>query len=32
VGCFLTGLSDKTYGVATQLPWGVDFGYIAIAK
>jgi phosphatidylglycerol---prolipoprotein diacylglyceryl transferase len=26
VGCFLTGLSDKTYGVATQLPWGVDFG------
>jgi phosphatidylglycerol---prolipoprotein diacylglyceryl transferase len=26
VGCFLTGLSDKTYGVATKLPWGVDFG------
>lgn len=26
VGCFLTGLSDKTYGVATTLPWGVDFG------
>jgi phosphatidylglycerol---prolipoprotein diacylglyceryl transferase len=26
VGCFLTGLSDKTYGVATRLPWGVDFG------
>jgi phosphatidylglycerol---prolipoprotein diacylglyceryl transferase len=26
IGCFLTGLSDKTYGVATQFPWGVDFG------
>lgn len=26
VGCFLTGLSDRTYGVATSLPWGVDFG------
>ncbi|MEL6158774.1 MAG: prolipoprotein diacylglyceryl transferase family protein [Cyanobacteria bacterium J06623_5] len=26
VGCFLTGLSDRTYGVATALPWGVDFG------
>jgi prolipoprotein diacylglyceryltransferase len=26
VGCFLTGLSDRTYGVATTLPWGVDFG------
>lgn len=26
VGCFLTGLSDKTYGVATTLPWGIDFG------
>jgi phosphatidylglycerol---prolipoprotein diacylglyceryl transferase len=26
VGCFLTGLSDKTYGNATSLPWGVDFG------
>jgi prolipoprotein diacylglyceryltransferase len=26
VGCFLTGLSDQTYGVATRLPWGVDFG------
>ena len=26
IGCFLTGLDDRTYGVATQLPWGVDFG------
>ncbi len=26
VGCFLTGLSDKTYGTPTNLPWGVDFG------
>lgn len=26
IGCFLTGLSDHTYGVATTLPWGVDFG------
>jgi phosphatidylglycerol:prolipoprotein diacylglycerol transferase len=26
VGCFLTGLSDHTHGVATSLPWGVDFG------
>jgi phosphatidylglycerol---prolipoprotein diacylglyceryl transferase len=26
VGCFLTGLSDQTYGVPTSLPWGVDFG------
>jgi phosphatidylglycerol---prolipoprotein diacylglyceryl transferase len=26
VGCFLTGLTDNTYGVATGLPWGVDFG------
>ncbi len=26
VGCFLTGLSDLTYGIATSLPWGVDFG------
>lgn len=26
VGCFLTGLTDHTYGVATSLPWGVDFG------
>jgi len=26
IGCFLTGLSDKTYGTATRLPWGIDFG------
>jgi phosphatidylglycerol:prolipoprotein diacylglycerol transferase len=26
LGCFFTGLSDRTYGVATTLPWGIDFG------
>lgn len=26
VGCFLTGLADDTSGVATDLPWGIDFG------
>ncbi len=26
IGCFLTGLADNTHGVATSLPWGVDFG------
>jgi phosphatidylglycerol---prolipoprotein diacylglyceryl transferase len=26
VGCFLTGLDDHTAGVATSLPWGVNFG------
>ena len=26
LGCFLSGLADRTYGVATALPWGVDFG------
>lgn len=26
VGCFLTGLADGTFGNATSLPWGVDFG------
>jgi prolipoprotein diacylglyceryltransferase len=26
VGCFLTGLDDHTYGIPTNLPWGVDFG------
>jgi phosphatidylglycerol:prolipoprotein diacylglycerol transferase len=26
IGCFLTGLDDHTTGVATGLPWGVNFG------
>jgi phosphatidylglycerol:prolipoprotein diacylglycerol transferase len=26
IGCFLTGLEDRTYGVASSLPWAVDFG------
>jgi phosphatidylglycerol:prolipoprotein diacylglycerol transferase len=26
IGCFLTGLEDDTYGRATSLSWGVDFG------
>ncbi len=26
IGCFLTGLSDNTYGTGTSLAWGVDFG------
>lgn len=26
VGCFLTGLDDHTYGIATSWPTGVDFG------
>jgi phosphatidylglycerol:prolipoprotein diacylglycerol transferase len=26
IGCFLSGLPDGTYGTATSLPWGVDFG------
>jgi len=26
LGCFFTGLADKTYGVASSLPWAVDFG------
>lgn len=26
VGCFLTGLSDQTFGLPTRLPWGIDFG------
>lgn len=26
VGCFLTGPEDHTAGVATSLPWGVNFG------
>ena len=26
IGCFLGGLEDDTYGIATTLPWGIDFG------
>lgn len=26
IGCFVTGLDDQTHGVATGLPWGVDYG------
>lgn len=26
IGCFLTGLEDNTFGTATSLPWGIDFG------
>ena len=26
VGCFLTGLSDNTYGTPTSLPWAINFG------
>lgn len=26
IGCFLTGLEDNTYGIATAMPWGVNFG------
>lgn len=26
VGCFVSGLDDHTYGLATSLPWGVDLG------
>ncbi|MEO8028706.1 MAG: prolipoprotein diacylglyceryl transferase family protein [Bryobacteraceae bacterium] len=26
IGCFFAGLPDQTYGVATALPWGIDFG------
>jgi prolipoprotein diacylglyceryltransferase len=26
IGCFLSGLPDRTYGIATRLPWGIDFG------
>lgn len=26
IGCFLSGLTDHTYGNPTALPWGVDFG------
>lgn len=26
IGCFFAGLADDTYGKATSLPWGVNFG------
>lgn len=26
IGCFLSGIDDHTFGVATALPWGVNFG------
>lgn len=26
IGCFLAGLQDDTHGIATSLPWGVDWG------
>jgi phosphatidylglycerol:prolipoprotein diacylglycerol transferase len=26
IGCFLTGLSDSTYGTPTTLPWAINFG------
>lgn len=26
IGCFLMGLEDGTYGIASNLPWAVDFG------
>jgi phosphatidylglycerol---prolipoprotein diacylglyceryl transferase len=26
IGCFIAGLPDQTHGVATNLPWAVDFG------
>ncbi len=26
LGCFLAGLADGTFGVPTDLPWGIDFG------
>ena len=26
IGCFLTGLPDRTHGVASNLPWAWDFG------
>jgi phosphatidylglycerol:prolipoprotein diacylglycerol transferase len=25
-GCFLAGLEDGTYGIASRLPWTIDFG------
>jgi phosphatidylglycerol:prolipoprotein diacylglycerol transferase len=26
IGCYLAGMDDFTYGIATDLPWGHDFG------
>jgi phosphatidylglycerol---prolipoprotein diacylglyceryl transferase len=26
IGCFLTGIDDHTTGIATMLPWGLDYG------
>ena len=26
IGCFLTGVTDSTCGVASSFPWGIDFG------
>jgi len=26
IGCFLTGLSDNTYGSESNLPWAINFG------
>ncbi|MDA9982820.1 prolipoprotein diacylglyceryl transferase [Gammaproteobacteria bacterium] len=26
VGCYQSGMTDYTYGITTDLPWGVDFG------
>jgi prolipoprotein diacylglyceryltransferase len=26
IGCYLSGLDDNTYGIATAMPWGHDFG------
>lgn len=26
LGCLFEGLGDRTYGVATRLPWGIDLG------
>jgi len=26
IGCYMAGLEDYTYGIATTLPWGHDFG------
>ena len=26
LGCFFSGIEDRTYGTPTSLPWGHDFG------